>query len=105
MGLTWTPAAHATTMAIANRTSDGYTSRFGMIRWRTSIIAAASITPRKGAIRAATPYGNRKAAAANSAAVDASTNGYSTEMGSPQFRQRPRRSRYEMTGTLSQGRM
>src|ERR671919_1421020 len=100
------PMRSPTRTAAANRTSEGYTMRFGTIRCRASITPTASMMPRNGAARAA-PYSGstRTAAAANSAPVASSVSGYSTETRAPHSRHVPRSTSQETTGTLSRGRM
>ena len=96
------PVTPPRTTTTAKTTVDGYTIRFGMIRWLASMRARASSTVRNAAIIAAT-YGrsNLAAAPANRPAVASSVSGYRTEIRAPQDRHRPRRSSHETTGMLS----
>src|SRR5438093_1758589 len=76
--------------------------RFGMIRWRRSMMARATISPRNGVIMAAAQIeSNSRAAPTNRIPVRSSVRGYTSEIRAPHARHRPRRSTQDSRGMLS----
>src|SRR5215212_3115411 len=91
-----------TVRATSTIAAAGRTMLFGITPRSRSVTETATRTQQKNAaIAASTVRPKSSTHAATSDAVTSSTIGYLTGIGEPQFRQRPRRTRYETTGMLS----
>ena len=84
------------------RDSEGYMTRFGMIRCSMSIRAITGINIRRAAIADGDPDALvDEEGARDKNAVESSSSGYRAEIREPQFRHRPRSSAQPRTGMLS----